>query len=287
MEKETIDLIIKKLSDIFNKGSFSRFNITLTGGDPYLSPYFIYTVKKILDTFKNPSIRADTSVLAPKDLVDKFTDLGGISLVSLNEDPVDEVIEMAKLFKKKKKLIYVNILLTLFNISRLDEVISKALENQLPIRLNHLYNPKDCESFRSKIFDAIIRTGERLCNENYKYYDYFFSMLAIDRKRETFCGYGKNFLVFNADGSVSRCQAELDQPVGNIKDNDLLDLIKTTSELVPYPKECNKCNDLESCWGGCVYANKFGGYCKEYKISLEIMKELKLRRDKDVKTSTI
>ena len=57
--------------------------------------------------------------------------------------------------------------------------------------------------------------------------------------------------------------------------------------LVPYPKECNKCNDLESCWGGCVYANKFGGYCKEYKISLEIMKELKLRRDKDVKTSTI
>ena len=287
MEKEMIDLIIKKLSDIFSTKNFTRFNITLTGGDPYKSPYFIYVVKKILETFKNPSIRADTSIWAPKDLVDKYTNLRGISLVSLNEDPVDEVIKMAKLFKKKKRLVYINILLTPFNISRLDEVITKGMENELPLRLNHLYSPKDCESFRDELFNTIIETGQRLLRENYKYYDYFFSMLAIDRKRETFCGYGKNFLVFDTDGSVSRCQAELDQPVGNVKDDNLLDLIKTDSELLPYPKRCSGCNDLESCWGGCVYANKFGGYCKEYKASLAIMKELKLRRNKDVKIAAV
>lgn len=274
MSLDTAALIRDKLKEIYDKGNYSRIKVSLTGGDPTLHPNFLEITKLFLDTFPKINIMTDVCSSANFEVVKKFVELGGSYLVSLNEDPIDSIMELAKFAKERKRLNYLNVLFTPFNIDRLDEILNKlVIENKFNIRFNHLYDLKASKNFRESILQAIEKIGKFLLDHNHIYYNYLFGLINIDKNRDSYCGYGKNFYYFNTNGDVHRCNEE--GPICNVYDSDI-EKIKCNIEI---SDKCKNCSDYKYCLGGCFFTNKGNGeYCREYSTFLRFIKELKNKR---------
>ncbi len=68
------------------------------------------------------------------------------------------------------------------------------------------------------------------------------------------CGVGQSYLVFTHTGQLAQCQMQLEQPVSNVLNSDLLPLIANGSlyNLSVHDKEeCQKCVYRYRCSGGC------------------------------------
>ncbi len=274
MSIEMFDKIFNKLKQIYSSGNYSRLKAALTGGDPFLHPNIIRMAKKFKDFGDSFSfLSIDVCTGSNLDLLSEFISLGKQYQchVGLNENSLEDMGKIAKFLKSKDKLVFMNILLTEKNIERLDEIIDYTISNKIICRFNHLYDPRQSLDFREKLVPALERIGKRFLEVNYKYYNYLFGCLNISKKRQSYCGYGRDYYCFDTNGAVSRCQTET--PVSHVDDPDLEQKIKY--DVNKNWNGCFKCEDIEICQGGCPSANKFGGYCKEYQVFIPYIKELK------------
>lgn len=279
MSLETIDCIIKKLNEYYSTGYYSRLNIGLTGGDPFKHPNFIEIVKHIRSTFPKANMLAEVTPNTPINSINEFVKYKGSITVSLNEEPIDLIINHCKNLQKTSRFMLLNIVLTNYNMDRIESIINECLKYKISPKITMLYDPRSYDDkTRSKIIPTIEKIGNILmkCN-TYTYKEFLFAFFGFQKLRETYCGYGKNFMMFDVDGYVSRCTCETDEPVCHVSDNNILEKIQNINKKefkIPYPEECKKCEFLQNCWGGCVYSNRYGGYCNEQKAILSVAKKL-------------
>lgn len=268
MSDETLDVILKKLKTIYIN-NFNRIKIALTGGDPFLNNNIIKITNKINNNFNKALIVSDVCISSNISVVKKFVDLGGFCLLSLNEHDLNEVVEKGLQIKRQQLYLF-NVLLTEYNINRIDSIVDSVLKYNLPLRLNHLFT--DVESNILLYNDCVDYVFKRLNRENYKFdkYSYPYGCLHINKnKTDSYCGYGKDYFYFDVYGNIRRCQME--KSIGNIYDNNL-DIILCNIDI---KEECKKCDIFYLCKGGCTYSNKNGLYCEQYKMACNEIKKWK------------
>ena len=70
------------------------------------------------------------------------------------------------------------------------------------------------------------------------------------------CGVGDSYMVISHKGEISKCHMHMDKPLGTIKDQDPLNLLRSDrlglqNLPVDQKKECNTCDWRNVCTGGC------------------------------------
>ncbi len=285
MSIEMVYKIIEKLKQIYSTGSYKRLKISLTGGDPFSHPHVIFIAKKIKEEFGNNLgyISIDVCSSSNLDTLSKYIELGdGYQChVGLNEDSIEKMASISKLLKSKGKLGFLNVLLTNKNIDRLDEILGYCISNKILVRFNHVYKSNEIPDLKKRLIPALEKIGNVLVESKFKYYNYLFNCLNLSKERSSYCGYGKDYYVFDVDGSVSRCQIE--PPVSHVDDPKLEEKIKY--DVSQYLDNCFSCKDFKICKGGCPASRKaYGGYCDEYKTIIPFMRNLKRIQEEINKT---
>src|SRR4030042_4152650 len=277
MSLETFMRITSFLERLFNKGIFTRIKVNLTGGDVTLNPYFLEFSTLLTSVFgKKLNIMAEIYSYCNEKLIEKFIDLGGICIVGLNEDKLKKPFKFAKLAKEKNQLGSLCVLLTPYNIERIDEILEKAITTDVNLRFNVLYDPKESELFKDKILEALHHIGQTFLEKKYKYYNYLFALLHLDKIRESYCGYKENLYVFEPNGEIKACP--LEETICLVTDNNLEQRMRENFayEYSSFRKtKCKGCDNYNFCLGGCPSSNRYGDYCKEYSTALLYMKLLK------------
>ena len=270
ISKEIIDVSIEKFYNIYKNGNFKRIKIDLTGGDPFNSETILYVTKKLNEVFFNVPKAIVGNVCLPSNIsiVKEFTDLGGLVCLSLNENNLNDIINLYKKIDKKSVFLF-SVLLSNFNMNRMDKIVDETLKYRLPLRLNYIFdqNPKD-ETIK-KMIDCVNYVYPRLKKEGYKYniFNYPFGCIhALKSGAESYCGYGQDYYYIDTYGNIKRCHME--EILSNINSNFENDIKK---ELV-YNDKCLKCDVFNLCKGGCSYTNKYNKYCEfQYIVCKHIM----------------
>jgi len=98
------------------------------------------------------------------------------------------------------------------------------------------------------------------------------------------CGAGENYLVFNVDGSIAKCQMQINKPVATYQDSDPVAKIQEDTELVrsfdiDTIDECKECYIRYYCKGGCPletfnHTGKYNAKSPHCNIYKEVFKGL-------------
>ncbi len=265
--KVMFDTIIK-MKQIFDKGNFKRVKFSLTGGNPFNTHKIIQITKFIKYKFNKEEVYivADVCSHANLKFVDQFKKLGGTCLLSLNEDPLDKIIDISQKIGFKNLFLF-NVLLTKYNIKRMPKIIDAVVKYKLPLRLNHLFDPFDYQNLIPEMKKCVDYVYPRLKKEKFQYniFNYPFGCLHVLKNNAIdYCGFGRDHYFIDVHGNVRRCQ--MTDNIGTIYDNNLEDLIKYTKPIYD-EKKCNSCIMYSFCKGGCPYTNMLGIYCDlQFKI---------------------
>lgn len=158
----------------------------------------------------------------------------------------------------------ISVTITGRNAPHLPELVSWLLERNLPFSLN-LYRENDC---------SVADPGLRLAEERiivgmlgaYKVIEKNLprrSLLGALTDRASFvaphcrtCSVGQDYLVFDSQGRVSKCQMDMAHPVTDINDPDPLRTIRASATglqnlSVDDKDECRECEWRYWCGGGC------------------------------------
>lgn len=259
--KEIVDFLDYQ-SKIWN---YSTIKVALTGGDPFNYPFFVQAMGLLKHTLgKKLSVIFGASICLSSDIgrVETLSNLGGKSLISLNEDEIEDIENKIIQVHKFTKIFALQVVLTEYNISRLEKIVNLGKKYNIPIRFNHLYQSRDKKGLRDsceKIFELV--------GNDYKHYNYMFGCFNVDKQKKTYCGYGESFYLFHTNGDVSRCYNEF--PIGKVSDPDIEQKIKINRDL----SKCINCSVEPYCNGGCEQVKQF--FCEEYKYIIEKMIEIR------------
>ncbi|MFW6014812.1 MAG: SPASM domain-containing protein [bacterium] len=282
MSEKMMNDIVDKLVEIYEKYNFKRIKISITGGDPFSSRNVLTFMDVINDKIRNNGIFApvvcDVCKTSDDKIISEFIEKGGKCLVSLNEDPIQKMTSKTLKIGLDKVSLF-NVILTEYNINRIDDIIKHVIDFKLPIRLNTLHDPYDQNNLRDNISYCIDKTFHKILKKNERTpYNkrlsdsmIFSCITPYKYKTDSFCGYGKDYLAIDLYGNVSRCHVE--SPITTIYDKNLMFTIKT--EIPHIDEECKKCGAFRFCKGGCVYNNKFKTYCKQFYKASKYAKEMK------------
>jgi len=278
MDANVISYSISKLASIYrnNKDEFSRVKIALSGGDPFTNSNIIYATKLIKNIFKEiPHLLfAEVCKYSDIDVVEEYVKLGGVCMVSLNEDESDEIIELCNKIKKFGSIPLLNMVLTNRNINFIPSVVQRCLKEKIPFRINHLFDQTLESEMEEKILNCLDAIFYIMLLYDFKLPISVptFGNLNPHSKSNSYCGYGKNFLYIRPNGSVSRCLNE--SPISDIFDTNILDKIRNKKDktyIDNFDIECIKCNAFELCKGGCNYSNINRSWCNVYRKMAEII----------------
>jgi radical SAM protein with 4Fe4S-binding SPASM domain len=260
MSDEMMETAIKKMREIYSKGDYTRAKIVLTGGDPFRTDNPVKITKMISQEFKGilSPIVCDVCITSKLDFIQQFKELGGAVLLSLNEDSLEDIVEMSK-FITRRHIFLFNVLLTNYNMDRMDKIVDAVIQYKLPLRLNHLFDPEDKNNLLPRMLETVDYVYPRLKNEGFKYNNFnypFGCWHVLKGKCIDYCGYGRDHYFIDVYGNVRRCQME--ESISTIYSETLEQDIK--KEVILNPK-CNTCDILSICKGGCPHTNKYGKYC--------------------------
>jgi uncharacterized protein len=147
------------------------------------------------------------------------------------------------------------------NIASVPDVVTWALERDLPFSLNfyrsHSTSQPDLQLDTQRTIDAMRAVYQRIEAQLPRR-----SLLSslLDRTNLAFphqlpCGAGNNYLAFDCHGQVFACQMQMDRPVATIDDDDPLGRIlnQQTHHQTPVDQKdtCRSCQWAPWCAGGC------------------------------------
>ena len=172
-----------------------------------------------------------------------------------------DVIKAVKLAVAHGVVPYLSIVITGQNAEDLPELISWALDHDLPFNLSLA---RTGSRFQSSNIDQkrIIRgmlSAYRIIEEKMPRYSLLASLLDnanLTAKHVYPCSAGKNYMAFNCMGNISKCQMEYGHPVTDITARDPLATLQNSTKSiqnvsVENKEECNLCEWKYWCVGGC------------------------------------
>ena len=170
-----------------------------------------------------------------------------------------DILEAIKLAIKYEVMPNISIVINSNNISQIPPLIEFIMRNNLLFKLNlarsNPYN-KDTILKEDKIIngmDKIFQTIED--NLNQIPIDNIFDEMSLEAKHKV-CGAGENYLVFNVDGSIAKCQMQINKQVTSYKDKNPIVKIQQDDKFVKSfdidtIDECKECYIRYYCKGGC------------------------------------
>lgn len=271
-EKEIIsNENILKISDFIEKEykKYSIIRLVLSGGDATLHPEFINISNYFKNKFKDKiQIRSEFSETSDLNVINKYLELGYFTAISLNENSIKTTFDICKKFKDKKQSLGILVTLSDYNINRIGDICNSIVDYGLVLRLGSVYDPNISKDRLNQLIDCLDEAGNILVKRNYKYWNYLFAFMSIDKPRHSYCGYGENYYYFTPNGDYKRCP--MDEVIGNISDKEI-----SIQKQINYKEECLNCKYFEFCRSGCHYSNQFHKYCELYKKSFEVMRRIK------------
>lgn len=205
-------------------------------------------------------------------------------------------IELAKASGLKPQIC---ITLSARNANGLPDLVAWILDQGLPFSINFYRETPlatdgaDLNLEESTIVRAMLAAFS-VIESNLPEYSLLTSLL--DRTNLAFphqraCSAGKNYMVIDSLGRISKCQMEIDRPVSSIKSADPLAIIRSSPIGVQNPAvdemhECRSCEWKYWCAGGCpITSYQAGGsylrkspYCNIYKVLFPEVLRLETRR---------
>ncbi len=155
---------------------------------------------------------------------------------------------------------YISVTVTAENLADLPELMAWILARDLPFNLNFSREPGNVQSWtnpKSKI--QSLKSTFRVIEANLPRRSLLASL--IDRANLTTphlrtCGAGCNYLVFDSQGRVSKCQMCQQQPITTAQAVDPLALLQADHTTVPNlsveeKEDCRTCEWKHWCAGGC------------------------------------
>jgi uncharacterized protein len=193
----------------------------------------------------------------------------------------------------------VSITISSRNIAGFPEFVRWALERKLRFNVN-FYRENDYSASLSdlKLIDEKIISGMKAAFQLIAENPPYFSLLGALTDRANLsahhlhsCGVSQNYLVFNTNGTITKCHMQLDQSTTYKKEKDPLTFIQEMrygiqNKSVDEKVECSICEWRYWCGGGCPLANyratgrydTKSPYCNIYKeLFPEVLKLEKLR----------
>lgn len=202
---------------------------------------------------------------------------------------------------------HISITITKPSLNGLPELVEFLLDRQLRFSFNFYREPGACSGSDPLAFTPAemiqgVQTALQIIEQRLPAY----SLLADLADRADLraphlhtCGVGRNYLVIDCNGKISKCQMEMRQPVTTIESDDPLALVRADAKgiqnLSVEAKECRECLWRYRCTGGCprLTFQRTGRYdaksplCEVYKtilpevVRLEALRLLKYQKPWD------
>jgi len=161
---------------------------------------------------------------------------------------------------------HLSITVTRHNIAGLAEIVQFALARQLYFNLN-LYQEHEAGVSHPELraandeLIAGLRQALAVIEAQLPPYNVFTALLDrtnLAAPHAKACGVGEHYLVIDHRGRVSRCQMELDNPITDVHQGDVLQAIQLYEEEAPFrniaaeaKEDCRRCPWRYVCAGGC------------------------------------
>lgn len=176
------------------------------------------------------------------------------------------------------------------NLPRLPKLAKLAVRFGGHVRINRLYDggkdPRYVEEFRKqmhKVFDILL-AAEKPMWPNFIMESTYVTWPAP--KNPNACG--RWLLVFDPNGNIRSCNADMETVMGNIETHTMSNLHFTHRWSAKNLPECQGCEWITWCQGGCPFTRKltYGTYtkktpfCEAYKTLFPRLMELKAKWEK-------
>jgi uncharacterized protein len=176
----------------------------------------------------------------------------------------DSVVRSIDIALSNKLIPEISVTVSGRNAAGLPELMSWILKRDLPFSLN-FYRENDLSASRAdlrleedRIIEGMLAAYE-VIKGNLPRRSLLASLmdranLAMPHMRT--CAVGQNYLVFNTQGRIAKCQMDMGTTVADCNDPDPLSIIRASSDgirnlIVDEKDECKKCRWRYWCTGGC------------------------------------
>lgn len=273
IEYETLYNILSFLQTVFNEKGYKRTKFDCTGGNPLTTQRSIDYIKLLNNEFKlNHLACLDVCYPTNIDRLKEYIDLGGWILLSLNEEKLSDIKHIIDNIPLKSIFVF-NVVLTHYNLGRIDDIIDFVLKYNLPLKIDHLFFGDVSSDLINKInYTLDYKIFPKLINhyKDHKHNLIFGQIHQNKQKAIDYCGYSDSAFYFDIYGNIRRCQMETS--ICHINDKDWKDKFY---KPLNFHDECYNCDSFIYCKGGCKIANKYKLYCEVYKKISNFIKELK------------
>jgi uncharacterized protein len=192
----------------------------------------------------------------------------------------------------------ITITITSQNVKHIPQFIKYCIDNKISFHLN-LYHENDFSPNDTLIIDEdiLIPSLKKSLRYVYKHIHQvplqgtsnIFGRIDLSRPHLHACGVGRSYTTISHDGTIASCPMSIDYSIGSIKDNDVVQTMKTKSFMNSLKKpiindvgECMKCRWRYVCSGGCPLAyirnKKKPTYCRTYKAIIPELLKLEAKR---------
>ena len=174
--------------------------------------------------------------------------------------------------------------ITLKNVKNLSELTQYLLKHKINFVFNfYRENPCVQDDLRvaNKILIFYLKKVYKLIFHNPPYHNIMGNLdkINLNNPHLLSCGIGKNYMLIRHDGKITTCQMTIDQPIGSINDEDIIETMRKGNFIRPKrltvedKTPCKNCQWRYACCGGCplLTYNQKGcfttnsPYCEVYK----------------------
>ncbi len=278
---------VKKLIPILKKNGFKK--VLLTGGEPLLVSHIAKTINLLSKDFKVVLITNATLI---RDVNIDYSKLAGVYVsydgptekeykLLRGKEGLKKVHENIKYLRSLGVKVSIGIILTKYNIDKIDELVKQAKEldvEKINLTLVQpfgralenkelILNPEEYVKYLPKLsklknvhFESLLCFSNELANNSK-----IVNKLSLFEKYLSGCAAGKKFIYINPEGYVTPCgyitaDKRLLAQSGNIFDMDLKEIYKTplfhffmNRSWENVTGKCKVCNYSTICKGGCPF----------------------------------
>jgi len=193
---------------------------------------------------------------------------------------------------------HTTVTITSKNIENIPDLTKYFLDNNISFVFNfYAENPcvqEDLKADDKKLIKYLKKSFRIIYNYPFqnKIIPTILDYISFKKPHLSKCSIGHGFLVINHKGKLASCPSTIDQPIGSIEDDDIIEttrksyLVSKNRLSVEKITSCKNCQWIYTCCGGCSlltfrYKGRYDAnspYCKVYKALIPEVLRLEAKR---------
>lgn len=294
MEAETARDIANWIKRIAGEENVRNLQISFLGGEPTNNISTVFELADLLGeaghkVYEGTGIRY--VLYTNGDLLDSEM-MWGLKdrrmVIGLNptDDSFEEIERKIAMIKKNIGACYLPVALNEFNLSRLEGLARLAVRNRCHVRTNRLYHGGTIHGYVGEYRKQMGKMLKIFIDADSPIWPNWImeSTMPTHKGQKNPCLCGKRFGVIDVDGTIRSCNPDQDTKIGNIYTTEHWEDLKFpqrwSAKNLP---ECQGCEWIVWCQGGCPYTRKlaYGTYdykspfCSAFKELFPLLMKLK------------